>query len=241
MSSDFYTKLKQFQEKIQVTFTHESYLEMAMTHRSFYRKGKDKRQRKDNERLEFLGDSVLKLVMSEYLYKQFPKLPEGDLTKMRAQLVSDKFLAEVARSVNLGEYMRFSFGEEQSGGRERASNLSDAFEALLGAIYLDVGLERVTTFFHPLLKVHFKSIEADDFVDFKSQLQELLQKLKCELPTYEIIKSEGPDHDKVFFVDVCFSVNNQPYTFQSSAPSKKQAEQQAAKEAFVFVDSTFEA
>ena len=205
----------------------------ALTHKSYSneRRGKDRTQ---NERLEFLGDAVLSLVMSEYLAAEFPENSEGGLSKLKAQLVSEASLARAARRMKLGRLLRLGKGEELSKGREKHSLLADALEALIAAVYLDGGLEASRAFTLRVLAEELQAARAEQahpwMEDYKTQLQEVCQKRFDTLPRYEIVKESGPDHEKVFEVEL---------TIQGimrgggSGRSKKEAEQKAARAALV--------
>jgi ribonuclease-3 len=183
----------------------------------------------DNERLEFLGDAVLGLLVSLHLYATHRGLNEGELSKQKAQLVSRNVLGRLAYDLNLGSLLRLGRGEEQTGGRHRFSLLGSALEALLGAIYLDLGLEAARTFVAPiLLNVHDSITQHEAFQDYKSQLQELVQRRFGCVPRYETIDASGPDHDKVFFVSV---VINGEVLGTGKGRRVKSAENRAAKAA----------
>ncbi len=203
-------------------FNNKDLLKVALTHSSFARHSKQPGV-EDNERLEFLGDAVLKLIVSQYLFDRFGDYDEGRLTKLRAQIVSDKTLAGFAQSLNLGERILFSFGEKNSGGPARISNLANAFEAILGAIYLDKGLQEATDFLVPYIEKF-----GEEWVDAKSELQELSQKKKIDLPTYRVFKEEGPDHKKQFHIEASVMIEGRTVTAFGDGPSKKEAEQLAA-------------
>ncbi|HHW11679.1 MAG TPA: ribonuclease III [Firmicutes bacterium] len=199
-------------------------LKQALAHRSYtHEAGGD-----SNERLEFLGDSVLSLVISEYLFKHYPQKPEGDLSKWRAYLVSTESLARLARKLGLGRYLLLGVGEDKSGGRERRSILADAMEALIAAIYLEYGWERVKTFileqWEPLLALMEKYPLP---IDPKTHLQELLQ-AKGSVPRYKLVRAEGPDHNRLYTIAV---YNGNSFLGQGVGRSKKEAEQEAAEEA----------
>ncbi|ABO50586.1 RNAse III [Desulforamulus reducens MI-1] len=183
-----------------------------------------------NQRLEFLGDAVLELIISEHLYKMFPDRTEGELTKMRASSVCEPSLAKVARGLDLGRCLRMGRGEERSGGRERPSILADAFEALLGAIYLDQGLEISRHFVLNCLSSIIDDVVAGRLDrDYKTELQEILQQSSPDPLTYTIMDESGPDHDKTFTAGVIYKGK---VIGKGSGHSKKEAEQQAAKDAF---------
>ncbi len=225
----FKDKLSIFEEKINFKFNNIDILINALTHSSYANEHKGKYY-EHNERLEFLGDSVLNIIVSDYIYKKYPYYPEGELTKLRAAIVCESSLAFISRQINLGEYLILGKGEETTGGRERDSVLADAFEALLGGIYLDGGLEKAKEFFINIFKknVVFLEEEKDLFFDYKTKFQEIFQKKFGSKIEYTIEKEEGPDHDKVFYVDV---VVDNKILGRGLGKNKKEAEQMAAKEA----------
>ncbi len=184
-----------------------------------------------NERLEFLGDSVLKLISSEYLYNRFEAYSEGDLTKIRANLVSDKTLVKFAKKINLGKYLILGFHEEKLGGRERNSTLACAFEALLGALYLNAEFTELQKFLYKIFDEEVAKID-QSFTksNYKAVLQEHVQSDSTELPYYKVTKETGPAHNKVFHVDVYIRETLQG---EGSGKSKKEAEQNAAKNALI--------
>lgn len=219
--------IKILEKRIGYEFKEIAYLRRAITHSSYANENKKERL-KNNERLEFLGDSVLGLVISEYLYNNFPNLAEGQLTKVRARIVCEASLGEAARSLEMGIFMMFGRGEELTGGRERTSILSDAFEALIAALYLDGGVEVVKGF----VLGHMEPIITDAvhgklFIDYKTRLQEVIQIKKGNRIKYEIFKEEGPDHSKSFYTHV--KLNDQIIGV-GKGRSKKESEQEAAKE-----------
>ena len=193
----------------------------ALTHTSYA--NESRRPVQHNERLEFLGDSVLQLVSADHLFHAFANRPEGDLTRIRASLVSEGALFQFAQEINLGEYLRLGRGEERCGGRSRPSVVSDAFEALIAALYLDGGLEAARSFILPFIT---EGKHAD--ADYKTRLQEVVQQNPEEKLSYVLEKESGPDHDKHFVVAVHFNSN---CVARGEGRSKKAAEQQAAKEA----------
>lgn len=204
-------------------------LATAVTHSSFA--NEQRRETEYNERLEFLGDSVLSIVVSEYLFTSPKHLPEGELTRVRAALVCEGSCCEFAKKIGLGQYLRLGRGEENSGGRTRVSLLADAFEAVLGALYLDGGLETARQFLLPLVQAEQAVPE-----DYKTRLQEIIQQNPEERLRYVVISESGPDHNKRFVVEVRLNSN---VIGQGEGHSKKAAEQQAAREAlWLFGDST---
>lgn len=220
-------QLKLLEEAIKYHFKNQQYIVRALTHSSYSNENK-KEKPKNNERLEFLGDSVLGLVISEYLFSHYHQLEEGQLTKIRAKIVCEASLGEASKVLKLGEYMLFGRGEELTGGRERMSILADAFEALIAAIYLDGGMECVkTVVLGQLGSVIEAAVQGKLFVDYKTRLQEIIQVQKGNRIKYEIIKEEGPDHAKVFHTEVRL---NDEIIGVGSGSSKKESEQAAAKE-----------
>lgn len=201
-------------------------LEEALTHSSFSNEKKGKNPR-NNERLEFLGDSVLSVVISEYLFSNYPDLPEGELTKIRAKVVCEMTLGECSKKISLGTYMNLGRGEEMTGGRERVSILADAFEALIAAIYLDGGLEPARAFvINQMENVIVHAVGGKVIHDYKTFLQELVQTKKENRIIYELFGEEGPDHCKTFHIQVKL---NDRIIGNGTGRSKKEAEQEAAK------------
>lgn len=219
--------LDELQKNITIVFSSQELLKRAFIHRSHLNEAKDTHV--SNERLEFLGDAVLSFLTSHYLYEQYPDFPEGTLTNIRSSLVKTQSLAEVARQLRLGDLLRLSHGEEASGGRNNVSLLADCFEALLGAIFLDQGMEVARTFLTTYLFTRTKQIvELKAYVDYKSLLQEIIQQESRISPTYHVIKSEGPDHAKTFWIQA--SVNT-TVLGEGIGKSKQEAEQAAASNA----------
>lgn len=185
------------ENKIGYKFRNSLLLAEALTHPSLAYE--TQRPHFDNQRLEFLGDAVLQVILTEQLFQQFPQFTEGHLTKLRSRLVSKNALSACARRIDLGQYLLIGKGEEASGGRERASTLADAFESLTGAIYLDGGLEAAKAFILRHYRLELEQLhEAPDEVNPKGQLQEILQSIAPTSPEYEIISEDGPDHRKTF-------------------------------------------
>lgn len=191
------TDIKKFQEVIGYHFHDEKLLRQALTHSSFANE-KHLKKHSDNERLEFLGDAVLEIISSEFLYKEYPDKPEGELTKLRASIVCEPTLALCTKDIALGEYLLLGKGEDQTGGRGRKSILSDALEAVIGAIYLDGGFANAKEFIHRFIlnDIEHKQL----FYDSKTILQEMIQATAGAHLEYEILREEGPDHHKVFEV-----------------------------------------
>lgn len=216
--------LSELSKVLAYDFKDKDLIKTAITHTSF---ANEARGRVDhNERLEFLGDSVLSLSVSEFIYKTYPKLPEGSMTKLRAGIVSEFTLAKIAKSMGLGKYLRLGKGEQINGGRHRDSILADAFEAIIAAIYLDGGLEPAKEFVIRQLADSIKSLsKSDGSWDSKTLLQELLQVSNKADIKYEIIAEDGPDHNKSFTAQIS---NNGKIIGTGQGKSKKEAEQMAA-------------
>lgn len=209
-----------------IPLKNRSLLRRALIHRSWLNEHPQVRA-SSNERLEFLGDAVLELIVSEYLYRKFPKKPEGELTSLRASLVRTETLANLATNLGLGKALRLSKGEEQGGGRENPSLLANTFEALIGAIYVSEGMEEATRFVHRHLTPKLSEIITNKLDrDPKSLLQELVQAQGAPAPIYRVEKEEGPDHDKRFTVSV-FIKGVQVAI--GTGKSKQQAQQAAAR------------
>lgn len=209
-------------------FKDEKLFELARTHTSYANEQK-KEKKQNNQRLEFLGDSVLSIIVSDYIYKNYSHLPEGSLTKIRAEVVCEKSLYEIAKAINLGECLLLGKGEEKAGGRQRVSILADATEAVLGAIYLDSDVETAAKAFLPLLTERIVAAAAKEGrKDYKTTLQEYIQRDGAAEIIYETVGQSGPDHDKTYEVEV--SVNGKK-SGNGSGKTKKEAEQMAAKDA----------
>ena len=210
------------------TFKDKTLLKHALLHRSYGNENKEYKKI-SNERLELLGDAVLDLVVTEYLYKNFKNSSEGDLAKLKSMVVSEPVLAKISRKLKLGEYLFLSKGEEVTGGRARSSILGDVFESVLGAIYLDSGLEVARKYGLSHLIYEVEHIyENDDLIDFKTALQEHSQRRYKDVPTYELIGENGPDHAKLFKIGVFM---NKKLVGTGKGKNKKTAEQKAAKDA----------
>ncbi len=222
--------LQEFQEIIGYRFTNDSYLKNALTHSSYANENRGKHVQY-NERLEFLGDSVLGVIVSRYIFDNFPDLPEGKLTKMRAAVVCERSLWECAVNIDLGKYLILGNGEEHMGGRTRMSILADAFEALIAAIYLDSGMDTVREWvMGQLYETIMDASRGKMFKDYKTEFQEVVQKNGDVSIKYEVVSESGPDHDKVFVVNVYL---NGEMMGSGEGSSKKKAEQQAAQNALI--------
>jgi len=219
----------ELQQKLQLNFTKIKLLRQAFTHTSYVNEHK-RGSVQDNERLEFLGDAVLQLLVSEYLFKAYPKRPEGELTRMRASVVCEPSLAHFAERLEFGQYVLLGKGEEQLGGRHRQALLADLFESFVGALYLDAGVDVTRSF---LEKYMFPYIDSNNFgllmKDAKSKLQERAQHVGLGAIEYRILEERGPAHDREFVIEVtidqtCYGVG--------VGRSKKEAEQRAAADAW---------
>lgn len=223
--------LKEFENNISYKFKNVEILEKSLTHSSY--SNEDRAYNKvNNERLEFLGDAVLSISVSRFIFDKFPNYPEGDLTKLRSQVVCEDTLSLVAANLNLGKYLLLGKGEEASGGRERKSILADAVEAVIAAIYLDGGYKEAEKFVLDNLTEYIRlAVKGKAVTDFKSYLQEYYQSKSqfCKI-RYLVTKEEGPDHEKTFHVNV---VVNKKVVGKGQGKSKKIAEQNAAKDALI--------
>ena len=226
--------LDPLQLNLSYKFKNIKLLKTALTHSSYANEIK-MRITDNNERLEFLGDTILNLIVSQYLYKKYPNYPEGELTKIRAKVVCESSLAFAARKIDLGKYLLLGKGEESTGGRDRESILADASEALVGALYMDSDFETV----NKLLLMNFESdivyavAKGALFIDYKTDLQENLQKITRSKIEYKVDKEEGPDHNKIFHMSV---VVDNKIVGRGSGRNKKEAEQMAAKEALLIME-----
>lgn len=218
---------KKLEKKIGLKFKNDQLLRTAFVHRSYLNEHKSSTF-EHNERLEFLGDAVLELVVTEYLYKNYPN-PEGDLTNWRSALVKGEMLSKIARELELGEFLFLSHGEERSGGREKNYLLANTFEALIGVIYLEFSYVKARDFIAKFLLVHLSEIlRKGDHIDAKSHFQETVQDKVGVTPTYNLIHEEGPDHSKEF---VMGAYVEDRLVGKGSGPSKQIAEQKAAEDA----------
>lgn len=218
--------LEELEKNIGYNFSDKIYLKIALTHSSYSNESNGKL--KSYERLEFLGDSVLGIVTSDYIFKNCPELPEGDLSKLRASLVCEKTLCEFSKKLDVGQYLRLSRGEKRSGGENRSSILADVFESITAAIYLDGGLEAAKKFILRFIEQEIKSPHLKSMRDYKTDLQEIVQKNPEDKIEYVLVDESGPDHDKSFIVEVRLDEN---VIGRGVGKSKKEAEQKAAKEA----------
>ena len=227
LSNERSQKLALLQEKIGYTFRDPQLLNKALTHKSHV--NENSQSLKDNERFEFLGDSVLDLIVSGYMIKAFPDFAEGTLSKIRAAVVNESCLAGLAREIDLGKYLLLGKGEESSGGREKNSLLANAYEAVAGAVYHDSNLEEALNIFLPILEKEIsKYANTARFRDYKSDLQEYTQTHFNCVPSYKVVNEKGPDHAKEFEVVVAIQ---EGIRGRGRGKSKKEAEQAAAKSA----------
>ena len=228
MTDERFVNLKHFQQTLGYRFSTIDLLDNALIHRSFVNEN-PALSRSDNERLEFLGDAVIGLCLSDLLIRKFPDYAEGQLSKLRAYVVNEQSLAGLARKLNIGDHILLGRGEEGSGGRTKASILSNAFEAVAAAIYLDCGFEKTYKFleniFEPIVEEGIKSVI---YKDYKTALQEICQNRFKETPRYTLINETGPDHDKIFEISLTIAGK---ITTTGTGKSKKGAEQRAARRA----------
>ena len=228
MKKERIERLNSLESLLEYTFEDIGLLDTALTHRSYSNEIHDP-DLPDNERLEFLGDSVIALCISDILIAEFPALNEGDLSKLRASVVNERFLAEVAALFSLGNYLLLGKGEEASGGRTKTSLLADAFEAVIGSLFLDGGYEMVFSLIKNIFEPLFtRGIGESDHRDYKSMLQELCQKEYNTIPRYEHIGKYGPDHDTLFEVRIAIEGK---IDVTGTGRNKKMAEQEAARKA----------
>ncbi|HNU90697.1 MAG TPA: ribonuclease III [Spirochaetota bacterium] len=224
-------QINKLQSILKIKFRNKSLLNRALTHRSYLNEAGP--GARDNERLEYLGDSVLALVVNEYLFKRFEKYPEGDLAKIKSAVVSEATLFKVARELNLGSFLLMGRGEDLSGGRARPSILANTLEAVIGALYLDSGLKDCKKLVLSLLKGDIERIDSmESYRDPKTTLQEYVQKKYRERPLYEIIEESGPDHQKRFTVRLVVAGKS---VAEGTGASKRGAEMEAARKALEMI------
>lgn len=219
--------MKDLQKQLAHEFKNLDLLELAFVHRSFVNENHEINE--SNERLEFLGDAVLELITTEFLFAEFPKKPEGELTALRSALVKGETLAEVSRELNLGQHLKLSKGEAKSGGAEKPYLLANVFEAVLGAVYLDGGFEKAREIVHKFLLPKLSQIiESNAQVDAKSEFQEIAQARLAITPEYRVLHESGPDHDKIFEMGAYVGKD---LFGRGKGASKQEAEQAAAEAA----------
>lgn len=224
--SEFHTVIPTIEERLGYVFQDKTLLALAFVHRSYVNENRDAAGH--NERMEFLGDSVLGVAVSEYLYREFPTTPEGDLSTLRSRLVDLEACSHYLNMLHLGEFLLLGRGELMNGGQERSSILSDLFEAVIGAIFLDGGLPAVKKFLFSHFESEFEKTAHDPRKNWKAILQDWCQKKYQETPVYELVEEKGPDHEKSFVMSV--SIRREVIS-QGEGYSKKEAQQQAAKAA----------
>lgn len=216
--------MKELQKKLNYSFNDKELIATALTHSSYA----NERRCQSNERLEFIGDSVLGMIVAMHLYRAFPKLPEGKMTRMRAELVCEQSLWEVANKLDFGRHLRLGKGEDLTGGRERPSILADCVEAVIAALYIDGGFEVAKKFVDDHILSKLESLGTTPFGDYKTRLQELVQSSHGQSLSYEMLSESGPDHMKVFCAAVYL---NGEIIGQGQGRTKKEAEQNAAAKA----------
>lgn len=221
-------RISEFEKIIEYTFEKKESILLALTHSSYANENKHMNL-SSNERIEFLGDSVLNIIISENIYLNYPELPEGEMTKVRASIVCETTLSKCAKKLKLGQLLFMGKGEELTGGRDRISILSDAYEALIGAIYLDGGYNKARDFVYSQMNSIIRdSVKGNLLLDYKTELQEIVQKNNDNLISYEIVNEKGPDHNKIFLSHVKLGDN---VVGRGEGKTKKEAEQNAAKAA----------
>lgn len=226
--------LNEFEEKISYKFKNKKNIVLALTHSSYANENRNEKLT-SNERLEFLGDAVLNIIISEAIYSNYPNLSEGQLTKVRANVVCEQSLVKCSNNIEVGKFLLLGKGEDLSGGRTRTSILSDAFEAVIGAVYLDGGMKNVKAFVHQQMDHLIKdSVLGIIFLDYKTQFQEIIQKDGEKKIVYEILEENGPDHDKEFVAQVKVM---ERVVGKGKGKSKKEAEQAAAKAALETINA----
>lgn len=221
-------ELKELETSIGITLREKKLYEQAFTHTSYSHERKKTGVHPDNERLEFLGDAVIEIVVSEYLFHRYPHMHEGELTRTRARIVCEASLASFARELDFGRFIRLGKGEEMTGGRTRASLLADVFEAFVGALFLDQGFDVVKSFLNDLVLIKIGEDWLTRSIDAKSQLQEIVQQEKSGILEYRIVDTKGPAHDRQFEAEVYLEAQ---CIGKGLGRSKKEAEQHAASTA----------
>jgi ribonuclease-3 len=233
--TNFKVDIQTLQKTIKYEFKNHDLLIQAVSHRSYYIDSEQ--QLYSNERLEFLGDAVLELIATEFLYTKFKKENEGNLSQKKAILVSRKVLGKISNELGLGEFLILNKGEEKTGGRTRLSNLANLFEAILGAIYLDSGFNSAKNFVVRFLLDRQKELlKTKTFFNYKSYLLEFSQSKNWGAPQYTVVEESGPDHQKLFLIEVCV---NKKWKAVGKGPNKKSAEQKAAKNTLKVMSEEF--
>jgi len=231
----FHNPYRKLEKAIGYSFRKKSLMVTALLHRSL--RFESGGEMEDNQRLEFLGDAALSLVAGDYLFRNFPELREGEMTMLRSRLTSGKALASIGRNIQLGEWLQLGKGEQKSGGQSRPSNITDAFEAVIGAAYLDGGIRAVTRIFNKLFLSLMEGVDSADQLEDnpKGRLQEIVQRKWKTNPHYRVIKQSGPAHARTFFVDAEI---NGTVMGSGRGPCKRDAEQNAARNALAKLSVT---
>ncbi|MFA5368013.1 MAG: ribonuclease III [Dehalococcoidia bacterium] len=220
--------ITELEKTLHISFREPILLQQALVHRSYLNENPDF-ELQSNERLEFLGDAMLSVVVAEKLYKDYPDLPEGDMTKLRSALVRGETLARISQRLNLAGYLYLGRGEESGGGRARQSILADALEAIIGAVFIDQGFDACRELILRLYEGEMeKAVDPGLNADFKSRLQELMQSRRREVPEYRVVSAEGPDHDREFVIEVLVGGS---VMGRGKGKSKREAEKEAARAA----------
>jgi len=227
------SRFQELEKKLGFEFKNKNLLLQAFIHRSYLNEHKNFKGN-SNERLEFLGDSILSLVVSRFLYEKLPQSPEGELTRLRAALVRTETLAKLAKKLSLGDYLLLSKGEEESDGRNNGSTLANTFEALVGAIYLDLQLPQTQIFLKQIILDSWQTLAKSAVSDHKSQLQEVLQKKFHQSPSYKLLETWGPDHNRKFEIAVFLE---EKILGKGTGKNKQEAAQNAAKNALAGLKS----
>ena len=228
--------IKELEKRLGITTKKPQLLEQALVHSSYINENQS-RTPGHNERLEFLGDAVLDLIVADKLYQDFPDITEGDMTRLRASLVRRETLARLAEDINLGTYLFMGKGEESTGGRKKLPNLAGALEAVIAAVYLDLGMDRVRKMLLELYAAEWLKLTSSEHgVDYKSKLQEITQSRFQEIPSYRLVSETGPDHDKQFMVEVMVRAK---VLGRGAGKSKKIAETEAARQAIQCLETGF--
>lgn len=228
MNSDRKKALQEFCKTFCEPINNWEIMDIALTHTSFVNEKRCREAKIHNERIEFLGDAVFNLIVGSFLYRNFPELTEGEMSKTRARYVCDHALADYARRINIGTYMRLGKGEHMSGGQDRSSILACAFESVIGALYINFGFEKTSKIVFELIGEEMLKHEYQTRVDYKTKLQEIVQQKEDFDIRYTVIKETGPDHDKIYTISVYINGSSMGH---GTGKSKKEAEQLAAKEA----------
>jgi len=224
------SSLAEFFDVLNIEPNDERLYQYALTHRSYIHQKRKNKREDQQERLEFFGDAVLKFVVSYYLMHKFPNMEEGMLTKIRARIISDRSLAKLGLQLKLDRFVLVSDSEKAFGGQQRPALLSDTFEAILGAVYLDKGVEYIQDWFSDIIEEYMSEyLDVDFIVDYKTFLQEIVQKHGAHLPAYNCYKMTGPEHKKMFHYKVVISLKGQTFEANGEGENKKLAQQLAAK------------